>query len=245
LYPSLTDSATRLRHRESLRSRPDPDVEAEEDQVPWLLGIQMMLAVAASAEGDAAEIVAGTPEAIRKQWHQPMRRDQDSFPPPASLVIASLDGDARQQTWQNAARAVAAATRYTEPGGTIALWTAINRPPSRSIADWIDNASPHGLEPAAAEVRESHGDNDVELPHWDAAISVAETLSRVMNDFRLLIHADLESESIERLGLGFVASVDDLLRLARRGETCGILRAAHFAGSTFDAPLRLATVDRV
>ncbi len=102
VYPSMSDSATRHRHRIQM-SQPETEIkERNEDQVPWLLGINLIVSVKATALGTAGEIVAGTPEAIAKQV-SPVRRAADDFPPSASLVIASLDGDAQQQTWQNAA----------------------------------------------------------------------------------------------------------------------------------------------
>ncbi len=235
VFPSMCDSATRNRHWMQI-SRPDEDIkERNEDQIPWLLGVHLMMSVKASATGQAGEIVAGTPEAIGKLV-SPIRQASGDFPPAAPLVIASLDGDAQQQTWQNAARGAVAVSRYAQPGGTIVLWTAIDSEPQGKLSclDEFDHAAV-----VDAGANDTSVDSQGQFPAWQAGDGLAYSLARTAADFRLLIHSQLPRDVIESMGIGVVESVGELLHLLGTFDSCGVLRAAQFAGSTLDAPHRL------
>ena len=235
VYPSMSDSATRYRHRQQM-SQPDANVEPRnEEQVPWLLGVSLMVSISTNHAGLAGEVIAGTPEAIGKRI-SPTRRRSHDFPPAADLVVASLDGNSQQQTWQNAARAAVAASRYTQTGGTIVLWTEISVPPTGKLqsVDEIDLAAAMAADPVDLTI-----DDQGALPPWHATDAVAFSLARVAEDFRVLIHSQLDENVIESMGLGCVQNAAELAQLCRSFDSCGILRGASFAGSTTDAPHRM------
>jgi hypothetical protein len=225
VFPHFADSTSRNRHRaqQAAKRQDAKNDSAYLPETAWLLGVHILVSVTASTTGQAGEIIAGTPAAIRKKL-TPSRRLPDEFPPPASLVIASLDGDAQQQTWCNAARAIKAASRYVQPGGTIVLWSAIEERPSGQLLSLGDS-------------EDSEWDDDDQpsddFPRWDASIDTARTLARIAAEYRLLIHSHLDDES---MGLGSVASTEELARLSRSFDDCGVLRAAQFAGTTIDTP---------
>jgi hypothetical protein len=161
----------------------------------------------------------------------PSRRLPDQFPPAAPLLIASLDGNAQQQSWCNAARATAAASRYVQAGGTIVLWSAIDDPPSGRLLDLAD-----GKNAAHEEI----GPAEDDFPAWDESMESAQTMARIATEHRLLIHSRLDEETIESMGLASVQSPRELSRLSRSFESCGVLRAAQFAGTTIDTPHQFA-----
>lgn len=227
VFPNFADSASRLRHR-AQRAVKAQDAKQDAPYLPetaWLLGVHIMMCVTASTTGQVGEIIAGTPDAMRKQLTA-SRRALAEFPPPASLVIASLDGDSQQQTWGNAARAISAASRYAKPGGTIVLWGAIDEPPGGKLLTIGDSA---GLTSTEQPI-------DDGFPRWDATVDTAGAMERIAADYRLLIHAHLEDDLIESMGFGSVASTDELVRLSQSFDSCGFLRAAQFAGTTTDSP---------
>ncbi len=218
VFPALADSATRIRHRDAFfQSEP----AAMLPDIPWLLGVHLLLSVRASVAGSAAQVTAGTLEAIGKQL-TPTRRQPDEFPPPAPLVIASLDGDWQQQSWTNAARAVLSATRYAGQDGTIVLWTNIDRPPQNHLANLGDMADPPPFQPT----------QDAEFPPWEEEVGVAKALASVTAEHRLLIHSRLDRETVESMGVGVVDSVEELKQLSQSFSGCGLLRAAQFSGGT-------------
>jgi hypothetical protein len=233
IFPAFADSASRRRYRDRLDSTAsekanlqlgtatDPTLEPA-----WLLGVQIIISVLARACGDVGQVVAGTPDAIRKIL-KPTHRLPDEFPPAAPLVIASLDGDQQQQTWANAARAVAAASRFVEANGTIVLWSAINEPPTGRLLGLSNEFSD---EPPSDEPQ-SVSDND-DFPQWNEDSTTARVLLRVLAENRLLIHSQLDSDVIEGMGLGTIDSAEQLGRLSESFEACGVLRAAQFEGTT-------------
>jgi hypothetical protein len=230
VFPAFADSASKRRHRQQVCQFQPQGESANPQEACFLLGVQIMISVTANSHGEVGQIIAGTPDAVRKRL-APLRRMPDEFPPAAALVIASLDGSAQQQTWWNAARAVAAASRYVESGGTIVLWSAIDASPSGRLQSLDDERALH------AEQDSQQGED---FPIWDESTGPAQTLARIASEHRLLIHSRLENQTIESMGLGSVSSREQLAQLSQSYESCGVLRAAQFAGTTFDTPHRVA-----
>ena len=241
VFPSLADSATRLRHRTRLQAAEPSKDELQpgqllpEQEVAWLLGVHLIVAVTANASGKIGDVVAGPSDAIGKHvaGMQPLGKD---FPPPAELVIASLDGNAQQQTWANAARAVIAASRYVVPGGAIVLWTEIADSPAGVLAGLADLEESDLLQ-ANENAGVQRGEDD-EFPLWDDSVDIARSFARIAAEHRVLIHSQLDREAIEPIGIGAISNQEELTQLSQSFKSCGVLRSAQFAGSTIDAPHR-------
>lgn len=234
IFPAFADSRARRRFlaRRGESTPEGPVGFGSSDEPAWLLGIQVMISVTANQHGLLGEIVAGTPDAVRKR-RQPARRTPDDFPPSSPLVIASLDGDRQQQTWANAARAVNAASRYALPGGTIVLWSEIDEAVPE-LGKTNDQLTADDSATGDASSLDTE-DGEEGFPPWNAFEAPARTLARVNEDFRLLIHSRLDPETIESMGFGVVSTAEELQHLSRTFETCGVIRAAQFAGTTVDS----------
>lgn len=231
VFPAFADSAARRRHRRQFAGQPrSAEQTADPQEVAWLLGIQIMLCVTSTSGGEVGQVVAGTPDAVSRHLAS-LRREPEAIARPADLVIASLDGAGQQQSWCNAARAVAAASRFVQPEGTIVLWSEIDQPPEGRLQSLGDE-------------RNLSSDDDLldaeEFPQWDEATGPAQTLARIASQYRLLIHSQLDDETIESMGVGSIASPRELARLSQTYDSCGVLRAAQYAGTTFDAPHQVA-----
>ena len=222
IFPALSDSATRGRHRDARLARIDENANRNPPNLSWLLGVQLLLRVQASDSGNVGDLTAGAVEAMGRQTTSSTRLP-DEFPPASPLVIASLDGDAQQQCWINAARAAEAASRFVTPGGTIVLWTEIARPPRGHL---VGLSAPNVSE-AEFVPSEQHP-----LPPWDATVGPAQVLAQLGHEHRILLHSQVENELIEAMGIGTVETAEELNRLTRSFPACGVLRAAQFAGST-------------
>ena len=215
IFPSLADSATRARCRDSgfdaeatLRERPE--------SFAWLIGVQLLVAVLANAEGNVGEIVAGSLAAVDEHT-KPTTEQSEASP----LVIASIDGDEQQQSWANAARAAAAASQYAEPDATIVLWTRIRQVPSgKLIAVGEDAESGPPSEPLAI---------DGEFPDWNPTAGPALSLAKTIAEHRVLLHSEVDDDLIESMGLGVVSSAQELQRLCASYPAYTVVRAAQFA----------------
>ncbi len=234
VFPAFADSISRQRYRRKVNSSAGGRPESNPSEPSWLLGVQLMLSVTASGGGRVAQVIAGTPESIRKEL-KPSGRLPDDFPPSAELVVASLDGDNQQQSWSNASRALAAASRFVRPGGTIVLWSGIDDPPTGQLLKVTEE-----LESLEPDVIEQDDASETEFPPWDSTVGPAQTLARIAAEHRLLIHSHLDDEIVEATGLAPIGSLAELVRLSRSFQSCGVLRAAQFAGTTIDIPHSIA-----
>lgn len=237
VFPALSDSATRIRFANKVASgvASSPAMKSGNtiaEEVPWLLGVQLILSVTANSDGAVGEIHAGTVEAISKRI-TPILRRPDPVPPPADLVVAALDGDAQQQTWENVVRAAEAAMGYAQSDATIVIWSSLSEPPAGALLE-IDSdfASEFDTESEdeTGHVVGSAGDDSQSLPRHDRFSEMARTLKRVSQSHRVMLHSNLAREIVEPLGIGVIGSASELAHLSRNFESCGVLRAASFAG---------------
>ncbi|TWU60815.1 hypothetical protein Poly51_10960 [Rubripirellula tenax] len=232
IYPWLADSGARARYRDAPPSQSKANAKMAVETT-WLLGVQMMVCVVPSIDAMVADVIAGTIPAIDKRLTVETDEEHD-FPPPAELVVASLDGDTQQQTWANAARAAVAAVDRVLPGGTIVVWTDINESPSDAMLrqanrDAEEDASNEEAESESDTENSAAKDDDMEFPAWDESIALSRALTDIAAEYRLLIRAAIDDQTIEALGLGSVADGAGLCRLSKSFGGCGVLRAAQFA----------------
>ena len=106
------------------------------------------------------------------------------------------------------------------------LWTDIDQPPTGHL---VSLSQPDAPEPEFVPTEQC------EFPPWDATIEAARALSRLSDEHRILLHSQIDGEVIEAMGIGTVATTDELKRLSRSFPTCGVLQAAQFAGGTLVA----------
>ena len=100
----------------------------------WLLGVQFTVQVVPGPGGEVLNVVAGQPGAVFRQG-QVLCQSAWAFTVPnsAQLVIAAIEGETGEQTWDNAARALSAASRVVAADGAIALCTALAEPPGPTV----------------------------------------------------------------------------------------------------------------
>jgi hypothetical protein len=250
VFPAFADSLTRRKHRRRMNDADAANANDEIAQIPWLLGVHMIVAVSVNENGDVGEVLAGTTDAIRGHLHATTTGQTEAdqgLPQSGELVLASVTGDKNQQTWTNAARALAAAIRNVTSGGTIVLWTSMDQIPTGPLARLDDFDDPTQLldeleSQTTNPMRVEDGDNDdleeVDFPRWDSDSNAALTFARVLSEHRVLIHSLLPHETIEPMGLGVVANAEQLVQMSKSFETCCIVPAAQFADCATDSPHR-------
>ncbi len=239
VFPVFADSNSRIRYQKSLLLEsvfPKSELQngnvSNDSQIGWLLGVQVVLAVHPSREHAVGEVRAGTPLAMEK-WFGRARKPGDDFPPPAPLVIASIEGTAQQHTWENVARAAYAASAYTSAGGTIFLWTELKEQPTDRLIGRLIAGDDEIEEADSADELGLPTQTDDGFTHWDPSLEIARVFLRVRSEHRLLLYSQLDGDFVESLGIGHVASGEAMNRLSQSFETCGILTSAQFAGGTF------------
>jgi len=218
LYPTFSDERARRRFRlagvsaAKVRSRRD-----EADEVAWLMGLTMTIQIVPAGNGQVLHILAGEVSEVLRQGRRLCEHAwRNSVPRRASLVVAAIDGGPRQQTWDNVAKALAAARRVVTDGGAIALCTDLMDAPGPALRQL------EGQSDRDEALREIRKNRLVDL-------IPATELARAMDRASVYLLSRLESDRVESLGMAPVENVKELARLSGRYPSCILLSSAQYA----------------
>ena len=226
LYPRFSDAATQKRYGQA--DALDSPVAAstrrdETDRAGWLLGAALVVQVVPSPSGGVAQVVAGSPEgaatAVSDSCNAHWVHDIDS---PAQLVVATLSGGQDEQTWDNVARALYAASLAADVDySAVAICTQIDTPPGKTLRLLMEAGG--DLDRAASDLHKSQSDDA------QAAWEIYKALCRGPVYFM----SQLEAETVEELGMTPVNSTAELTRLIERSESCLVLNDGQYAVPRF------------
>ena len=109
----------------------------EADEVAWWLGVLMSIQIVPAAGGSVLHVLAGAPESVHRRGNALCREAWScQVPRRAELVVAAIEGDRGQQSWENVGRALAAASRAVTDDGAIALCTELADRPGPAL-QWL------------------------------------------------------------------------------------------------------------
>lgn len=217
LFPQFSNRETAARVRlESGNESPKVQkrLRTEADEAGWLLGVQMIVSIAPGAHGGVAAVLAGDPDEVlrdgvaitRSIWERSAAEQGD-------LVIAALSGDEREQTWDNLARAVQAASAVVAPGGAIAICSELATPPTgplQRLREAVDFGEVQ-RELSRDEANEAHP---------------AMILAKALEEGPVYLRSQLPSDVVEQLGMTAIESDVELARLAAGREHCVVIEEA-------------------
>jgi hypothetical protein len=220
LFPAFADAKTQQRFRKPAvprMQRQTTMIQREEiDEVGWLLGTRFTVQAVPGGNGRLLKVLSGEiHEVFRAGDAEYEAAWRWSFPRRASLVLAAISGGAEQQTWENLAQALVAASKIVADGGAIALCTQLTMEPGRAVAS-LSQAD--DLEAAMKQIRrEAPGD----------ALSAIQ-LARAMEQAKIYLLSQLDESLVEDLGMAPMTEAADVGRLARRHESCIVLANAQY-----------------
>ncbi|NLF67693.1 MAG: DUF2088 domain-containing protein [Candidatus Anammoximicrobium sp.] len=221
LFPTFSDEKTRERFQTPGAARLPVQRHRRRDEVDeaaWLLGIQIVLQVVPGARDAVLHVLAGKPEAVAKRG----RKLCDAawlcrLPRRAGLVLASIAGGRQEQTWENFARALSAALTAVDDDGVILLCTDLRCPPGPALQLLASlNDSPELLR----EIRRAR------TPDAISASLLVEARERT----QVYLLSGLDGETVEGLGVGYIANEDEVDHLCQQFDSCLLLADAHRAG---------------
>jgi len=224
IFPTFSDRKTMRRFRSfgSLEAggRHKKRLAREVEQVAWLLGINFTIQLV-PAGGDAVlHVVAGQSDAVQRRGEELYQAAwNQSVPGRANLVVAAIEGDSRQQTWENLGRALDTAVDLAEDGGAIAVCCDLDAQPGPAVQQMVGARS---REAALRRIRKQRPDDT--LP--------AAQLARALDHGRVYLLSRLDPTLVEELEMIHVASGDELGRLARRHKSAIFLANAALATVT-------------
>ena len=155
-----------------------------------------------------------------------MYRDAWSWavPRPAELVVAAIQGNSGQQTWQDFGRALGTATSLVEDGGAIAVCCELAETPGEAVQRMS------GANSRQAVLRLIRKQNPPDaLP--------AVQLARALDRGKVYLLSRLDPSLVDSLDMIHVAAPDELARLARRKKSCILLANAPHARVSLEEEL--------
>ena len=126
----------------------------------------------------------------------------------ASMALATIETEAVEQTWTDVVDAVRLADRLVPGDGPLVVWTELAQRPGDVIR-------------RACQVQFDSGQDLHGVP--EHVLELAEVLRRRP----VYLHSRLDEELVEDLGLGFLASTQELMRVSKAHDECLLIRDAH------------------
>lgn len=219
LFPTFSDSAAEQRYRKPAGDDPQRALQTrnEIDEVGWLIGAPFTIQVVPGSDGGLLHVLAGETASVFKRGQELCQQAWScAAPRRASLVLATVTGPASEQTWENLARALAAAERLVADGGSIAICSEIAAEPGPALRRLAGTDDVQG---AMRRIRK-------ECP--PDALPAAE-LAHARSLAKLYLLSLLDETLVEDLGMASVERPEEIARLARRHASCVVIEDAQFA----------------
>jgi lactate racemase len=220
VYPAFSDAKTIQRFRglgsSTGRENRKRGLCDEVDHVAWLLGVNFTVQLIPAGGGRVLHVLTGQSESVRQRGRQ-LYRAAWGWPAPqrASLVVAAIEGDASQQTWENVGRTLQAAGHFVEDDGAIAVCCDLAADPGPALRRMTRTAS-----------RDSAPRQPGQPPPVDAL--PARQLARALQQHRVYLLSRLDPSVVEELDVVPIARPDELVRLVRQHRSINLLANAQY-----------------
>jgi nickel-dependent lactate racemase len=225
LFPTFSDTASVRRYRSPKARGPSRHERLckEAEEVGWLLGAPFTIQVVPGGGDDVLHILTGDPVAAARAGRALCDEAWSfSLDERAALVIATIEGDASQQTWDNMARALATSECAVSDDGCVALCTELAEPTGEALQRLI------GAENLDEALR------DIAKTAPSDALSASE-LARALARGKVYLVSRLDDDLVEELGMSPIRA-EQLSKLAERYESCVVVHNAHRAAVRADEP---------
>jgi len=226
LFPTFSDQETLDRFRVGDATGKGGErrrLSEEAEEAAWLLGVLFTVQIVPGPGDSILHVLAGQPAEVFRRGRALCNEAWSySVPKRASLVIAAIEGSPEQQTWENVARALAAASRAVTDEGTIALCTSLAARPGAGVRKVA------AADDRRAAVRRIRKERQPDL-------LPASELSKALERSKVYLLSRLDEESVEDLGIAPVEDAEEIARLSRRHASCILLaNAQHVAATPLD-----------
>ncbi len=220
VFPAFSNTKTiqRFRGFGSLNGRGNRkrELTAEVDRVAWLLGVNFTIQLVPAAGDRVLHVLTGQSESVRRRGRE-LYRAAWCCPASqrASLVVAAIEGDADQQTWENVGRALQAAGNFVDEDGAIAVCCDLAARPGPALQRMAHTPS---RESALRHVGKERPPDA--LP--------AAQLAHALEQHKVYLLSRLDPSVVEDLDVIPIADADELGRLARHYPSCILLSNAPY-----------------
>jgi len=184
-------------------------------EITWQLGVCASLRLVPGRQGTLHAACFGLPESAARQARAAAAAWCPQVDDPVELSIASLSDP--HADFGCVTRAVAAAARVTQPGGTICVACRVTAAPGLIFLRWRQGA------PLEQLVHEAVATGD---PTLIADALQARLFARALGERRLVLLSDIDEAAVEELSFGHAATPDVVDRLAHRADSLAVLHEA-------------------
>ena len=218
VFPTFSEAASLDRYRSAKLASPTERKRLATlvEEVSWLLGVRFSVQVVPGAGSDVLHVLAGDAAAVFRAGSQ-LCEDAWTYwvPHRADLVVATIEGDATQQTWDNVARALFATSHVVREEGAVAICTELAQKLGPGLQRIVGDED---LDAVLSEIRQYHPSDALQ------ASEVVHALQRG----KVYLVSRLDDELVEELGMSPVTG-EQVSRLASRYGSCILLGNAQYA----------------
>lgn len=191
------------------------DWRASLQDITWQLGVLASLRLVAGRGGSLHAACFGLPEEAARDARAAAADWRPHVDEPADVAIASMS--ATSPRFRDLVRAVAAASRVTQPDATICVVGNLVELPGMVTSRWRQGV------PLAPLLREAADSKD---PTIVSDALATRLLAKALGERRLVLLSQLDRATVEDLGFGHAAEIDVIERLANRAEHVVVLHEA-------------------
>ncbi|MEM9413581.1 MAG: lactate racemase domain-containing protein, partial [Planctomycetota bacterium] len=208
-YPEFSKTATKQRLQQAKKKEADGEMRLANEA----LGICCCIAFELGPGGTIQNLYAGECRGVAslersggQSWH--IQRT-----PSGKLIIATIELDPAQQTWQHFLDAILAAANASEDREQIVICCNLKELPPPEIQELF------------------HLAYETDFDRVDAVFEKVPSQYRIipnlLEELGLFVRCELDEETVEELGLGFISNNSELQRMIDRAESGVLLRDAH------------------
>ncbi len=188
-----------------------------------MLGVQMTMQLVPAGNDRAMHVLAGAPQAV---WQRGNELSEGAWrfnvARRASLVVAAIGGGPEQQTWHNITRTLSTALEAVEDNGSIAICSTLKTKPGPALCRL-----------AGADSYEA-ADRAIQRKPTSDALCAAR-LNRALQRARVYLLSDLDEHDVETLGVAYVASASEIVKLSSQHASCLVLGNAQHVSISLDS----------
>lgn len=123
------------------------------------------------------------------------------------VVVATIESQADDQTWDDFASALIAASRVSVSEGPLVIWSEIKTKPDRKTRIALMSQFEDGISSKLGK----------KMQH----------VAAIVKERPVFLHSQLDRNDVEELGIGFVESADEVVRISEPCESGLLIRDAH------------------
>ena len=206
VYPDFSTEATRHRFSQGKGSFVSrwTEIELANDTLGSFFAIQVVCGPGDSirqiCSGARKDAIHSARTATNELW-------AFDWPTKSDAVVATIESNPRDQSWDDVANALVAASRVSRTDGPIIVWSDISVNPDRNFRKAC-------------------------MSQFEDSVSAKLTktlqlVATILKDRPVYLRSELNRSQVEELGMGFVEAASEVLRIADPYSTALVIRDAH------------------